>query len=240
MSVGTLYYVDSAVRDFYAICDADEADLATAVRRSRAISVKDDALRNGRFATNVKVDLGPRINGDIAHEYKQTVQYSLSDVFIEHIALDRNGEIFQKLMNKPSCDRAVMTVIHAGGYVCQGHKMLEATAEFKLDLQTEGGIGTTANAAADIKEAVKLAVETQSSQRVVERQGRLLAGSALKYGVAMNPTCMAPPTGYFKRVLPQSMLGRLKNFILFRIIEPMLPVDEERSAATSATSVQGG
>ena len=115
MSVGSLYYVDSTVRYFRAICRADEADLRGEVEVSRAGMVKEKALRNGRFNTDVKVEAGSQVNADAQHNYEQTVQFSLTDVSIEEIALDRNWEIFRKLMSKPSCNNAVMGVIHAGG-----------------------------------------------------------------------------------------------------------------------------
>ena len=56
-----------------------------------------------------------------------------------------------------------------------------------------------------------------------ERAGRLVTGSALKYGIAMNPTCLTPLNGHFKRVLPRSAYERFSNFVKFRLIEPILP-----------------
>ena len=75
-------------------------------------------------------------------------------------------------------------------------------------------------------------IEAKSSQSLVVQQGRLLAGEALKYGVAMNPTCLAPPHSHFARVLPQSTWGRVKNFLLFRVIEPYWPFWPSEDAPT--------
>jgi hypothetical protein len=236
MRVGSLYYIDSSVRHFHVVCSADESDLTDAVRVSRAAGVNENALRTGRFATNVKVDANWLFSGDAKRDYKQTVRYSLTDVFVEEIDGDRNLEIYIKLMNKRSCNRAVMELIDAGGYVCQGQKMLRATAEFRLDLEAEGANATGTN----IKDVVKSAIETQTEQRVVEKQGRLLAGSALNYGVAMKPKCMAPTTGYFKRFLPESVFGRIKNYLLFRILEPMLPLKEDLSVVAETALAVGG
>ena len=117
--------------------------------------------------------------------------------------------------------------------------MLQATAEFKLDFESQGGVGTKTKTAADLNQ-VKLAIETQSDQRVVEKQGRLYSGSALKYGVAMNPLCMAPPTGRFTRILPESVFGRIKNFLLFRVIEPMWPGRDEQPTVAETATTYGG
>jgi hypothetical protein len=39
----------------------------------------------------------------------------------------------------------------------------------------------------------------------------------------MNPNCLAPSAARFQRVLPHTALGRVTNFILFNIVEPILP-----------------
>lgn len=224
MTVGSIYYVDPEVRFFSVICRADKNDLIGAMTEARSGNVTEDQLRKGRFASDIKVDLGALASGKLGHGYEQKVHYSLSDVFIEEIALGDNRLIFAKVMSKPECQAAVTDVILQGGYVCQGQKVLRATAEYKVDVDRNGGIGADVKInAAELKDAVKQAIETQSDQSVVERSGRLFSGRALKYGVAMNPTCVAPPHGRFARVLPRSKFARLKNFVLFSIVEPLLP-----------------
>lgn len=117
-----------------------------------------------------------------------------------------------------------MQYIRAGGYVCQGQKMLQATAEFRLGRDAQSKLATSASTTPDtVKDAVKQAIATQSNQSVVDKEGRWFAGTALQYGVAMNPICLAPPEGRFQRVLPKSALGRVTSFVLFSIVEPMLP-----------------
>jgi hypothetical protein len=101
--------------------------------------------------------------------------------------------------------------------------VLEATAEYKLDRDTQSKIGVNTTTASDVNSIVKLAVETQSGQEVVERQGKVQSGKKLKYAVAMNPDCMAPPTGRFRRVLPENVFGRVTNYLLFHLIEPYWP-----------------
>jgi hypothetical protein len=229
MNVGSLYYVDASVRDFKAICDAEPADIAGAVSKSRSWDMEENFERNGQFASGVKIDVGWLVNGGAKDNSVQKVHSSLTDIVLEEIPLGASWLIFAKLMKKPGCNEAVMQVIGAGGYVCQGQKILQATAEFKLDLDTQRKLDTSANIKADdVKGIVKLAIETQTEQNVVERSGRLFAGAALKYGVSMNPTCLAPPNGRFQRILPRTAFGRIANFVLFRIIEPMLPAKSDR------------
>jgi hypothetical protein len=233
MNVGSLYYVDAEVKDFKAICDAEKVDLEGVVNESRSWEMQDDLDRNGRFATDVKVDLTLLFKGDVDNNYVQKVHSSLTDVFLEEIPLGPNRRIFRSLMSKPDCNETAMQYLDAGGYVCQGQKVLRATAEFKLELDKQSKLATNVKAAADdlkndLNTIVKAAVETQTDQSVVEREGRLFAGSALKYGVSMNPICLAPPDSRFQRVLPRTIIGRFVNFVLFRIVEPMLPAHTDR------------
>ncbi|HZN29814.1 MAG TPA: hypothetical protein VFB88_10665 [Xanthobacteraceae bacterium] len=228
MNVGSLYYVDAAVTEFKAICHAEKADVEGAVTVSRSWEMQENLERNGRFFTGISVDFGTLVNGDVDDSYVQKVHSSLTDVVLEEIPLGANGLIFAKLMEKPECSKEAMRHIKAGGYVCQGQKILQATAEYKLDRDARKKLATKAKATADdIKDLVKLAIETQAEEAVVERSGRLFAGSALKYGVSMNPMCMAPPDGRFQRVLPQTTFGRVVNFVLLRIVEPLLPAQSQ-------------
>jgi hypothetical protein len=241
MYVGSLYYVDPEVKYFKAICHADKADLEDSVVSSRSWEMQESLERKGRFATGVKVDLGWLINGGVDNNYVVKVHSSLTDIVLEEIPLGSNWSIFAKLMEKPECNQVAMRYIHAGGYVCQGQKILKATAEFKLDRDAQSKLAANAKATADnIKDIVKLAVESQSDQSVVDKEGRLFAGTALEYGVSMNPICLAPPTGRFQRVLPQTVLGRVTNFVLFNIVEPILPAKPDRlEVAQGAHDAEG-
>jgi hypothetical protein len=224
MNVGSLYYVDSRVKDFKAICNAEQDDLKDSVVSSRSWEMQQSLERNGRFATGVNVDVGWLVNGGLDKNYVVKVHSSLTDVLLEEIPLGSNWLIFAKLMKKPQCSQVALRYIHAGGYVCQGQKILHATAEFKLDRDAQSKLAAGSKATADnVRDIVKLAVEAQSEQAVVEKDGRLFAGTALEYGVSMNPICLAPPDGRFQRVLPQTAWGRVANFVLFNIVEPILP-----------------
>jgi hypothetical protein len=240
MNVGSLYYVDSEVKDFKAICNANKADLEDSVVSSRSLEMQESLERKGRFATGVKVDVGWLLDGGVDKNYVVKVHSSLTDIVLEEIPLGTNSSIFAKLMEKPECSQVAMLYIRAGGYVCQGQKILQATAEFKLDRDAQSKLAANAKATTDnIKDIVKLAVESQSDQSVVDKEGRLFAGTALKYGVSMNPICLAPPTGRFQRILPQTALGRITNFVLFNIVEPILPTKPDRLEVAQGAHAEG-
>lgn len=240
MTVGSLYYVDSKVRDFTTICTAEKSDLEEAVVSSRSLEMQESLERNGQLATGVKIDVGWLLKGSVDKSYVVKVHASLTDVVLDEIPLGTNWLIFAKLMEKPQCNQIAMQYLRAGGYVCQGQKILRATAEFKLDRDAQSKLGANATATpGDVKDIVKLAVEAQSDQAVVDKEGRLLAGKALEYGVSMTPICLAPPNSRFERVLPRTVLGQFANFVLFNILEPILPTRPDHLEVAQAASVGG-
>ncbi|MDB5607518.1 MAG: hypothetical protein JWP25_4418 [Bradyrhizobium sp.] len=241
MKLGSLYYVDSNLKDFTTICDADDEDLGIDVHTSRSMELQESLERNGQLATGISIDLGWMLKGDLDKNYIVKVKSSLTDVMLEEISLGPNWVIFGKLMSKPYCSRMAMQYIHAGGYVCQLTKILHATAEYKLDRDAETKLATNSTATSDgVKDIVKLAVESQANQAVVDKQGRLFAGKALEYGVTLTPICLAPPNARFQRVLPYTAFGRAINYLLFNILEPILPPGSDRlEVAQDTTSAQG-
>jgi hypothetical protein len=229
LQVGSLYFVDPVVGSFTAICNANKADLGDAVMTSSSVEMQDYLEKKGQFATSFKLDIGRLFNGDVGQNYVVRIRSSLTDVVLEEIPLGANQSIFVKLMNNPSCNQVAMEYIRSSGYVCQGQKILKATAEYKLDKDTRERLKAYATVSTDhVNDLVKAAVETQGKQSVVDREGRLLAGAALEYGVSMNPKCLAPPNARFQRVLPRTAFGRVWNAFLFNVVEPILPETTDR------------
>src|SRR6185295_3429624 len=90
ITVGALYYVDPSARYFRTACAVESGDLDGVLKKYRATQVSGDALRKGRFSTNFRVDVGAALGGDGGANYEQRVHYSLTDVFVEEIALSHN------------------------------------------------------------------------------------------------------------------------------------------------------
>ena len=197
MNVGSLYYVDSRVKDFRAICNAEKADLEGSVVSSPSWEMQESLERNGRFATGVKVDVGWLLNGGLDNNYVMKVHSSLTDVRLEEIPLGSNWLIFTKLMEKPHCNEVALRYIHAGGYVCQGQKILHATAEFKLDRDAQSKLAASSKVTADnIKD--------------IDPDLPRAAEWALSAHSAADG------------------IGRIANFVLFNIVEPILPAKPDR------------
>jgi hypothetical protein len=230
MTVGSLYYVDSEAKHFSPICIADKEDIGEALRSSASVELQQSLERKGQLSTGISIDIGWLLKGGADSNYVMKVNYSLTDVRVEVIALGANWQIFGKLMDEPNCNQMVTRYLRAGGYVCQVTSILTATAEYKLDRDTQSKLATSSNATVnDVKDIMKSAVEAQGNQDVVNKEGRILAGKALQYGAALTPLCVAPTKSRFSRVVPSTTLGRFWNYVLFNILEPILPAKDDQS-----------
>lgn len=215
----------SNVKFFKTICRADEEDLKDAVIKSPSARMLADELYSGEFSVALKLaeTIGAG-NGDLQDKRITMIHYSLSDVELYEIPLGANSGIYRKLMAREECNNAVMANIYAGGYICQGQQIMEATVEYNLTLGEESAASAEVKAdAVAVRQALKVSGAADSSVELIEKEGRLVTGTSLKYGVAMNPTCMAPPHARFERILPKSDFGRFVNFVKFHILEPILP-----------------
>jgi hypothetical protein len=230
MRVGSIYYIDPELKHLYSICDAEEADLINVVHSSPSWELQRSLERNGELSTGIRFDIGRIIEGNASDSYVVKVNYSLSDLKIDELPLGTNWQIFSKLMAKRNCSTMANYYLSAGGYVCQVIGVLWATTEFKLDRDAQNRLATSSTAAHDeVNDVMKRAVEAQSKESVVDKEGQLVTGKALQYGAAVTPRCLAPPNSRFQRVPAYTRLGRYWNYVLFNVVEPILPTTAERS-----------
>jgi hypothetical protein len=237
MNVGSLYYVDAHLRDFKTACHASPSDLGDDVMVSHSGDIEKILERKGELETDVVVDFSALFSANFGDNYVHRVHLSLTDVLVEELPLDRGEDIAVKLMKEPRCGSVAMRYINDAprGYVCQVQKTLKATAEIKLDREVQDKLETSAKSP-DVNGKIKEAIETQTNLSVVERDGRFFTGTALTYGVSMSPTCLAPGTALFQRVLPQNRFERMVNFVKFDVVEPLWPIQagQTRTAAKKA------
>ena len=72
------------------------------------------------------------INAKLGSDVVELVSYSLRDVAVLEIPLDRNGEIAARLTGRELCRNAVRDLLESGELVCQGQSVLLATLEYEL------------------------------------------------------------------------------------------------------------
>ena len=131
-------------------------------------------------------------------------------------------KIYSQLMAQEDCNDAVVEYLNAGGYVCQGQQILEATVEYDLRRRSANRRCRRSDKSTAVAKAIRWRRMPTRMRKSTSNRDGLVTGSALKYGIAMNPTCLTP-TGHFQRVLPRNGFDRFINFVKFRLIEPILP-----------------
>jgi len=149
------------------------------------LRIEEDLRQNGSFETNMSVSFRSLIqgSGSAGNYYVQTVHFSLTDTVLEEIPLEANLQISKKLMSRSECNAAVLPLLNSSGYVCQGQEVLLATAEYKLDRDSQNKLTTGANIAPEkVNEALKAAIETQSDQK----RGRAGWPAVLGVGVELR------------------------------------------------------
>jgi metal-sulfur cluster biosynthetic enzyme len=225
LTLGSIYSIDPEVKFFNMICPASPEDLKDALRESPSERMIADYLSKTNYSAGLsgKSPLVAASTG-ITDKFLSKVQLKFTDVSVYELDLERSFEIFEKLMSRRSCEKAVHETFESGYYACQGRGLLRASAEYnvnQMDIKSaavESGIDPAA-----AKKAIIEAAKAESDIVLQEDSNRLSTGVALHYGVSINPTCIAPEGAVFPRVLPRTRFWRAMNFIKFNLIEPILP-----------------
>jgi hypothetical protein len=155
--------------------------------------------------------INARLNSDII----ESVNYSLRDVEVLEIPLEKNEEIFVKLTERKSCKEVVDRLLENGELVCQGQSVLRASVEYKLI--AKGSSENSAELAENVP-AVKEALETALNTSLALDNGRLVSGTALHYGVKVNPICVTRPSDTEPRHVPRNDFDRFVNFVRFNLL----------------------
>lgn len=239
VGVGSLYYVSPDVRQFTAICNAEKTDVGGYMNESRSLQIEQNLKQSGSFAANIDVALRPLIKGGVDSGFSQTVHFSLTDILLDEITLGDNGLIYAKLMSKPECNQIAMQLLSSDGYVCQGQKILRARAEIETDRSVNQKVDGDAEATfGGTSDGAKSEGTTKIDRSLVEHEGLPSADAVLTYGVVMTPTCLAPKTARFSRTLPKTAFGRATNYVLYHIVEPLLPAPRDEVDVAANAGVQ--
>jgi hypothetical protein len=192
---GSIYQVSKDGRFYTTICRADDADVVPVTQVSETQEVAANLVEGGTFDLDAKAagEINARLNGNLV----RAVQYTLRDVAVLEIPLDRNEEVFVKLTSRESCKEAVRKLLEWGELVCQGQAVLRATVEYRL--VTSGSVEAVAEL---LDTAIKSALEGALKTSVSFDDGRLVSGVGLHYGVRVNPICVTLPTDDAPRHLP--------------------------------------
>ncbi|PNE10801.1 MAG: hypothetical protein CR217_12295 [Beijerinckiaceae bacterium] len=212
-TVGTLYFVEPNLSRFTALCSLPEDILVKYKHQSPGQTIR--GTRN--FKANAVQALNGR--GSLNDERFISVRYELSDVMISQINVDSSVEVYDQLMKRQSCSKAVTDYLNVPGYICQDLELLAASSFFMLDSEAESG----AKLDVDTEKALGAEIEAALGVRVTDNEGRSTSGERLQWGIQMARKCITPPSGRFLRTFPRNYFDRMLNFIKFNLLEPILP-----------------
>jgi hypothetical protein len=154
------------------------------------------------------------INGKLGYDAVENIDYSVKDVTLVEIPLDKNNEIFAQLTNQPSCREEVDRLLSQREFVCQGQAVLSATVAYSIKVRAAGAAEGVADVA-EIREVLSADVDSGIS---VDGE-KLVFGDALYYGMRVNPTCNARREDVLPRRLPKDQFDRIRNFIQFDVLQ---------------------
>ena len=210
---GSIYHVSRDGKFYTLVCKADEQDTRAVMERSSSEEMVARELQD----VNYNLDAEPvgLINAKLKSDIIESVNYSLRDVSVLEIPLEKNEEIFVKLTQRKSCRDVIDRLLESGELVCQGQSVLSATVEYQV--VTKGNLGNSAELAKNVP-AVKDALETALNASIAFDNGRLVSGTALHYGVKVNPICVTRSSDTEPRHLPRNDLERFANFVRFNLL----------------------
>jgi hypothetical protein len=139
------------------------------------------------------------------------------DVEVIEIPLEKNHEIFAKLTKRKSCQDVVDELLNNGELVCQGQSVLSATVQYQLT--AKGSANSSAELAKSVP-AVKDALQTALNTNVIFDNGSLVSGTALHYGVKVNPVCVTRANDTEPRHLPRSRFDEIAHFVRVNLLGP--------------------
>ena len=206
---GSIYHVSSDGRFYTLVCKADAQDVAAVLERSPSEEMVARELQKMTYSLDAEPTR--QINAALDGNIVELVNYSLRDVTVLEIPLDKNAEIFAKLTQHELCRNQVDDLLENGELVCQGQSVLQATVEYQL--ATKSAADGSAKLAPENISAVKAALEAAVSTSVAFDQGRFVSGTALHYGVKVNPMCATRATDRVARHLPRNAFERLASFV---------------------------
>jgi hypothetical protein len=222
-TVGAIYYIEPNLSTVTRLCapHPHREISENQIHESPSESVFGARTLQGTYVSKLKAKTGQMIGGtsSVNDQRSIKVHYELTKVHIYEIDVDAGKSLFDKLMKRKDCSDMVAKYLDVSGYICQDLKILEASASFKLDSESDTG----ASLDLETEKALALEVAAVMNVRLTDAEGRFTTGADLQWGIQMARLCISPPRARFPRTFPRNNFDRTLNFVKFNILEPILP-----------------
>lgn len=218
-TVGAIYFIDPDLSTFTQLCSPSKEISDRYIHKSPSAVVTGARTLQGTYVAKLKAKTDQMIGGKSSVDDKRSIKvhYELTNVRVSEIAADSGKALYDQLMNTKNCSDTVTKYLDVSGYICQDLQLLEASASFKLNSESDTG----ASLDSDTEKA--LASEVEAAMNVQLTEGRSEAGEGLQWGIRMARLCITPAWARYPRTLPRNNFERMLNFVKFNILEPILP-----------------
>lgn len=211
---GSIYHVSRDGKYYTLMCRADEQDTSPVLVSSASEEFVANELQNVKYTLDS--NQAELINAKLEVDIIESVSYSLKKVELLEIPLEKNMEIFIKLTQRDSCRNVVEDQLKNGELVCQGQSVLRATVEFHLTTKSKNGVD--AELTAEKIPVVKEVLEAEAKASLDFDQGQFVSGTALHYGVKVNPICVTLPTDRWPRHVPRNAFDQFAYFVRLNLL----------------------
>src|SRR3546814_806375 len=134
---GSIYHVSRDGSFYTTICKADEMAVASVIQQSPSEETVARELQKTKYALDA--DPVGMVNAKLESDAVESITYSLRNVTLLEIPLDRNEEIFLALTEQKPCRDVVDRLLANREFVCQGQSVLIASVEYQLEAKTAAG-----------------------------------------------------------------------------------------------------
>jgi hypothetical protein len=211
---GSIYHVSRDGKYYRTICEADEAEVRSFIKRSPSEETIARELQKAKYSLGA--DPVRLINAKLDGDTVESANYTLSSVTVLEIPMDRNREIQMGLTKHEACQSTIDELLANHEFVCQGQAALLATVEYQLT--SKATVGGSANLTPEKVSSIKTALEASVNSSVDFSNGRFTSGTGLYYGVKLNPYCITRQTDRVARRVPRDRFDRLVNFVQLDVL----------------------
>jgi hypothetical protein len=206
---GSIYHVSRDGKFYRTICKVDAAEVEAVVERSPSEEMIARELQKASYSLGAEPirAINAKLDGDVV----ASANYTLSAVNVLEVPLDRNEEIFINLTKREACRNTIDRLLQNREFVCQGQSVLLATVEYQVSSKV--GAAGKGGIAPENAPSIKAALEATVNAKLDFSQGRFTTGTALYYGVKVNPYCISRPEDRAARRLPRTGFDRALDFV---------------------------
>jgi hypothetical protein len=201
-ATGSIFHVTDMGHQYITVCRVRPEMIADKVAFSPTEKVTAQELSSA--STDITAKLLSELAGEGVAKVVESINYSLTSVTVGEISsADLNG-VFVELQKDPNCRNEVDRLLKLGEFVCQGQRILKASAQVGVNYSSD--LMVNAEAKAEALEKVRGTVSASLGGETKITNNQIRSGKDLHYGIRVREFCLARADGDPVR-LPRTQVG---------------------------------